>query len=84
LAAKNGVQIMLETHSDHIINGALIAVKDAFLTKEQLSVYFFERNEEEHSAIAHKLEVTDKGKIRRPPKDFFDQFDKDLQRLTGF
>ncbi|KAA6347566.1 hypothetical protein EZS27_004963 [termite gut metagenome] len=84
LAAKNGVQIILETHSDHIINGALIAVKRADLTKEQLSVYFFERNEEEHSAIVHKLEVTDTGKIRRPPKDFFDQFDKDLQQLTGF
>jgi predicted ATPase len=83
LAAKNGVQIILETHSDHIINGALIAVKDAVLTKEKLSVYFFERNEEEHSAIAHKLKVTETGKIRRPPKGFFDQFDKDLQRLTG-
>lgn len=84
LAAKNGVQVLLETHSDHIINGSLIAVKENVLKPEQVSVCFFECNEEEHSAIAHQLEVTRSGKIRRPPAGFFDQFDKDLQRLTGF
>jgi predicted ATPase len=84
LAAKHGIQVVLETHSDHIVNGALIAVKDGMLTPQQLSVYFLGRDDEKHTAIAHKLEITPAGKIHRPPAGFFDQFDKDLQHLTGF
>jgi predicted ATPase len=84
LAAKHGIQVVLETHSDHIINGALIAVKDGMLTPQQLSVYFLGRDDERHTALAHKLDITPTGKIHRPPAGFFDQFDKDLQHLTGF
>jgi predicted ATPase len=84
LAAKHGIQVVLETHSDHIINGALIAVKDGMLTPQQLSVYFLGRDDERHTALAHKLDITPTGKIHRPPAGFFDQFDKDLQHLMGF
>jgi predicted ATPase len=83
-AAQNGVQVMLETHSDHIINGALIAIREKNISVKDLSIYFVDRNDEEQVARANKLEVLESGKIRRPPQDFFDQFDKDLRRLTGF
>jgi len=42
LAAQNGVQILIETHSDHIVNGTLVAVikskirRLVFLTKLKL------------------------------------------------
>ena len=36
LAASAGVQIIMETHSDHIINGALVAMKKNVLKKRLL------------------------------------------------
>ncbi len=82
--AKRGVQVIIETHSDHIINGALVATVKKEISAEQLSVYYFDRDETNHTTIANKLEVTEGGHIRRPPKGFFDQIDIDLKLLTGF
>lgn len=83
-AARNGVQVILETHSDHVINGALIAVREKYIGVDDLAVYFIDRGPLFQSGRATRLEVVPSGKIRRPPRGFFDQFDKDLRRLTGF
>lgn len=83
-AVANGIQIILESHSDHIINGSLVAVKKKLITPELLSIYYFNREEHQHVAISHSLEISKNGHIKRPPKDFFDQIDIDLKTLTGF
>lgn len=82
-AVKAGIQIVIETHSDHIINGALVNVKRGILTDDSITVYFFNRDEERHVAQTHKLKITPSGQIKRPPKDFFDQMQIDLRVLTG-
>ncbi len=84
MAVANGVQIVIESHSDHIINGALVALNRRILSTEQLSVYYFSRDEHAHTSIATPLAVTESGHIRRPPAGFFDQMDADLKLLTGF
>ena len=84
LAAKNGVQIIIETHSDHIINGALVSIVNKSFSSDMLSIYYFERDEHKHTAIANQLEITEGGNIRRPPQGFFDQIDIDMKLLTGF
>lgn len=83
-AVANGIQIILESHSDHIINGSLVAVNNGLITPELLSIYYFNREEHQHVAISHQLEVSKNGHIKRPPKGFFDQIDIDLKTLTGF
>lgn len=82
-AVKAGIQIIIETHSDHIVNGALVNVKRGILSNEDVKIYFFNRDEHLHIANTHKLEVTAQGQILRPPKDFFDQMQIDLRVLTG-
>ncbi len=82
-AVANGVQVVIETHSDHIVNGALVAVKQKMISPEQLSVYYFDRDEEKHTAIAHHLDVSPTGRIKNPPKGFFDQMRMDLRVLVG-
>lgn len=84
LAAANGIQIIIESHSDHIINGALVAINRGSLQTDLLSIYYFERDEHTHTAQAHDLEISSSGHIKRPPKGFFDQMDSDLRVLTGF
>ena len=82
-AVKAGIQIVIETHSDHIINGALVNVKRGILSYDSIKVYFFNRDEERHVAQTHNLQITTSGQIKPPPKDFFDQMQIDLRVLTG-
>ena len=80
-AVGHGVQVVLETHSDHILNGGLVAIHQGKVNTSDVSVYFFERNEADHVAVPVLLRISDKGHIKRPPKGFFDQFTKDLHLL---
>lgn len=83
-AVAHGIQIIIESHSDHIINGSLVAVNKKWLTPDLLSIYYFEREEHGHTALAHQLRISETGHITCPPKGFFDQIDIDLRTLTGF
>ncbi len=83
-AVAQGVQVIMESHSDHIINGSLVAVNKGWITPDMLSIYYFEREEHGHTAISHQLQISDTGRINHPPKGFFDQIDIDLRTLTGF
>jgi len=89
LAAQAGIQILLETHSDHIINGVLVQAKkfemeQKGIDKENISLYYFDREEENHSSFVHHIEILEGGKIIYPPKGFFDQISKDRSFLMGF
>ena len=84
LAAQNGVQFLIETHSDHIVNGLLVATKRKVISPEHSKIYYFDREEETHATKAHLLPVLADGKIKNAPKGFFDQIDKDMSTLMGF
>ncbi|RXM44865.1 DUF3696 domain-containing protein [Flavobacterium sp. YO64] len=83
-SAKNGVQFIIETHSDHIINGLLVATKHKIISEEDSSIYYFDRDEKKHATKAIHLPILKGGKIQRPPKGFFDQLDLDMNELMGF
>ena len=82
-AAKAGIQIIIETHSDHIMNGSLVAIVN---DPEYLSIvkaYYFERDENMHTSKPCKLEILKDGRIANPPKGFFDQIDIDMRTIMG-
>ena len=83
-AAKAGVQFLIETHSDHIINGLLIATKRGLIEPEDSKVYFFDRDVASHATESIHLPILAGGKIRKSPKGFFDRLDKDMEILMGF
>jgi predicted ATPase len=82
LAAQNGVQVIIETHSDHIFNGVLKAVSAGKIKKGSVKVDFLELDETNRSA-SKEIQFSDKGRILNPQKGFFDQFDDDLDTLLG-
>lgn len=82
-ASANGVQVILETHSDHIINAALVAIKKEVLAKEALTVYYFTRQEETLASEPIKLTIGRDCRIKKAPKGFFDQMTSDLEVLFG-
>ena len=88
-ASQAGIQIVVETHSDHIINGILVQCKNfeeskVGISKDNVSIYHFTRDEEKHCTNAEKIKIEEDGHIRYAPKGFFDQFTVDRKRLIGF
>lgn len=89
LGAQAGIQIILETHSDHIINGILVQCKkyengENGIDNSNVSIYQFERNEKEHCTVATKIIIEDGVRIREAPEHFFDQIQNDLEQILGF
>lgn len=85
-ANDKGIQLFIETHSDHVLNTLLRAVKNNQnpLTRADIQILFFasEIAEEGHAeARVQPLEITDSGHILRPPKKFFEQYAVDLRYL---
>jgi len=83
LAAQAGIQIIVETHSDHIINGTLVAIKKELIDKEQIKIYYIDRDEESNSSRTTEVGLIKGGKIANQPKGFFDQIQTDLKILMG-
>jgi predicted ATPase len=87
IAAQAGIQIFIETHSDHVINGILVQCKknekdnSTGINNKNISVYQFERDEMEHCSIVNKIEIENGGLIRFAPDGFFDQDEKDTDFL---
>lgn len=82
--ASSGVQVMIETHSDHIINGVRKAVRKTSLRPEHLAIYFFnERAASDRSQVV-SIEADAQGNFDHWPNGFFDQVDKDTAFLAGW
>jgi predicted ATPase len=84
--AAAGVQIIVESHSDHILNGLRKAVRDKKIRNDQVAIHFFNRRErmpEGGSQIISPTINTD-GQLSDWPEGFFDQFEKDLAQLAGW
>ena len=79
-AVASGVQVVIETHSDHIINGALVARKLHLLKDDVVDVYFFDRDDY-NNAQAIKLHIGNNGMIQNAPERFFGQMNADLKVL---
>lgn len=88
LASQAGIQIIIETHSDHIINGILVQSKSfeenagkSGIDRNNLSIYQFDRDANEHCSIAIPIKVEEGGRIYEKPEGFFDQIANDLREL---
>lgn len=81
---SSGVQIILETHSDHIINGVRKAVRDEMINKQDALIYFFRQIESSKQDKVTSIEIDEKGNLTNWPKGFFDQLDDDFEALTDW
>lgn len=89
LAAQNGIQIIVETHSDHIINAILVACKkfeqeQGGIDKNLVQLYYFGEKDNMHASKYEDIEILKGGKISSQPHGFFDQTQTDLEFIMGF
>lgn len=81
--SQAGVQVIVETHSDHILNGVRRAVKSGKIEPEKIAIHFF-RPRSEAAAQVISPTMDNDGNIDTWPDGFFDQFDKDTNYFAGW
>lgn len=79
--AGAGVQMLVETHSDHVVNGVRLAIRDGLIRPEQVAIYFF--GAKPNSSVI-RLSVDKNGTVSDIPGGFFDQAERDLGNLAGW
>lgn len=90
LAAECGIQLLVETHSDHIINSILVNVKSKQndsgqgISADNVAIYFIDRDNDSHISVVRPITVREDARIISPPEYFFDQYQKDMKQIMGF
>lgn len=83
IAAANGIQIIVETHSDHILNGVRVAVKNRLIEPVQTKLLFFhgEVIDGQFKNYILNPKIDKNGRIDQWPEGFFDEWDRQLNEL---
>lgn len=78
--AAAGVQVIAETHSDHVLNGIRIAAKRKLIAPAEVKLHFFERAIGAPSRLETPELLAD-GRLSFWPEDYFDQWERSLDEL---
>lgn len=81
IAKYNGVQVFIETHSEHMVNAFRVLVVQQIIESEELNVMFFD---DSYTEYARSIPVDSEGQISYWPDRFFDQAEADLKLIVGF
>jgi len=83
-AALNGIQLFVETHSDHILNGIRVAINRQNSDADKVGLFFFERDihNDEHFSTIQVPQVDNNGRIDQWPEGFFDEWENNLLELA--
>ena len=85
LAASGGVQVVIETHSDHILNGIRVAVHEGKVKPDDVQLHYFQRQVRDRQAVSEVISprIDRNGRIDQWPDGFFDEWDKSLEALLA-
>lgn len=81
--AANNIQVFVETHSDHVMNGIRISVKNRIIYPNDVNFMFFSK-QEINGIMMHRIEnpqINAEGKLDYWPDGFFDEWDKALDEI---
>lgn len=79
VAKDEDKQLIVATHSEHILGRLLTLVAEHKLSADDLAIYAFEKDEQ-GECTANELEVTEDGRVKGGIKDFFESDLEELER----
>lgn len=79
--AADGVQIIVETHSDHVLNGIRVATKRGEIESDAIAVHFFSRDIESGESTISSPVLYANGRFSDWPEGFFDEWSNALDQL---
>lgn len=82
-SAQGGSQIIVETHSDHVLNGIRLSAKRENIDCEKVKMYYFTRDYESEKIVpvVEKPVLRADGRLSYWPDGFFDEWDKAIDEL---
>jgi len=80
-ASAAGVQVIVETHSDHFLDGVRLDVRRRKMTSNLPKIHYFTRDGAESYVTSPRLQSD--GSLSDWPKGFFDERDENLLGLLG-
>jgi predicted ATPase len=78
--AASGVQVIIETHSEHIINGIRVESVKKNILHETVLVNFLNRPAEKGIEMK-EIDISESGNFTQFPSDFFDQVQQDMSDI---
>jgi predicted ATPase len=79
--ASNDVQIIVETHSDHVLNGIRLAAKKKYIEADKVQICNFTRNPTTGDSSIESPTLLPNGELTSWPVGFFDEWEKSLEEL---
>jgi len=83
LASTVGIQILIETHSDHVLNGIRLAVHGRKADPTRVALYHSKWERGGKSPSLTLLNINENGRISEWPEGFFDEMERSLDQLLG-
>lgn len=80
IVANNGVQVLIETHSEHIIDGCRIQASKMEMCNSTKVIFFEKKNK---VSTHMDIRIQSNGELEEWPEGFFDQKQQDLRELLG-
>jgi predicted ATPase len=83
LAGSTGKQLILETHSNHIINGIRVAVKEEKIDPRNIAILFLEKKitDSENFTRVDTILLDKNGSLSDYPDNFMDEWGNQLSKL---
>lgn len=81
MSKKRSLQLMVESHSDHVVNGVRIAVRKNALCTGDVLVNYFDRDDKGNVSV-QAIHVDRNGEMDDCPEDFMDEWTRQLLELT--
>ncbi|MDT3726170.1 DUF3696 domain-containing protein [Streptomyces sp. DSM 41972] len=77
--AASGAQVVMETHSDHVLNGLRLQVKNGRLAADGTAVHYFRRKGQTTEVVSPIIGPD--GTLSEWPEGFFDEWENSLDQL---
>lgn len=83
IVANAGIQVIVETHSDHILNGIRISAKNSIIKPSDTQILFFDREcvSGVFNTNVFAPNILEDGSLDYWPEGFFDEWDNALTEL---
>jgi len=82
-ASAAGIQILIETHSDHVLNGIRLTVHGRKAIPANVALYHSRWVPGGKSPSLTLLALDENGRLPEWPEGFFDEMERSLDRLLG-
>ena len=74
-------QLIIETHSEHMINALRLSVAQGDIEPNQTALYFVTKSQQDNSSVVEKIDIEKNGFLSHWPSGFFDESEKASYQL---